>query len=52
MSHCNPVSTPMTPRLVLQKATRVPTAEEALDIASIPYRKTIGELNYAMLWRL
>jgi transposase InsO family protein len=48
MSHCNPVSTPMTPGLVLQKATRAPTEEEAIDIASIPYRKTIGELNYAM----
>ena len=48
MSHCNPVSTPMTPGLVLQKATRTPTEAEAIDIASIPYRKTIGELNYAM----
>ncbi|OJA19181.1 hypothetical protein AZE42_14174, partial [Rhizopogon vesiculosus] len=37
MSHCNPVNTPMTPGLVLQKATRAPTKEEATDIASIPY---------------
>ncbi|KAG2338165.1 hypothetical protein BDR05DRAFT_853604, partial [Suillus weaverae] len=46
MLTCNPVSTPMTPGIVLQKAMRAPTMEEAATIASIPYRKTIGELNY------
>jgi transposase InsO family protein len=48
MSQCNPVSTPMTPGITLQKATRAPTQEEVVTIASIPYRRTIGELNYAM----
>jgi transposase InsO family protein len=48
MSHCNPVGTPMTPGIILQKATRMPTEDEATAIASIPYRRTIGELNYAM----
>lgn len=48
MSQCNPVSTPMTPGVALQKATRAPTQEEAVTIASIPYRRTISELNYAM----
>jgi transposase InsO family protein len=48
MTQCNPVSTPMTPGVTLQKATRPPTSEEADAIASIPYRRTIGELNYAM----
>jgi hypothetical protein len=48
MSQCNPVSTPMSPGIVLQKATRSPTDDEATAIASIPYRRTIGELNYAM----
>jgi hypothetical protein len=48
MTMCNPVSTPMTPGVILQKATRAPTEEEAAAIASIPYRQTIGKLNYAM----
>jgi hypothetical protein len=48
MSQCNPVSTPMTPGVTLQKATRPPTQEETAAIASIPYRRTIGGLNYAM----
>jgi hypothetical protein len=48
MSQCNPVGTPMTPGVTLQKATRAPTEDEATAIASIPYRRTIGELNYAM----
>jgi hypothetical protein len=48
MSQCNPVRTPMTPRVALQKATHTPTNDEVDDIASIPYRRTICELNYAM----
>jgi hypothetical protein len=38
----------MMPGVVLQKATQAPTEEEATAIASIPYHRTIGELNYAM----
>ena len=34
--------------LTLWKATRAPTEDEATAIASIPYRRTLGELNYAM----
>ncbi|KAG1792439.1 uncharacterized protein HD556DRAFT_1205018, partial [Suillus plorans] len=48
MSQCNPVSTPMAPGITLQKATRPPTTDEVAIIASIPYHRTIGELNYAM----
>jgi hypothetical protein len=48
MSQCNPVGTPMTPGVTLQKVTRPPTADEATAITSIPYCRTIGKLNYAM----
>jgi hypothetical protein len=48
MSQCNPVGTPMTPGIVLQKATQAATDEEAAAIVSIPYHHTIRELNYAM----
>jgi hypothetical protein len=37
MSQCNPVGTPMTPRVALQKATHTPTNDEVDDIVSTPY---------------
>ena len=48
MSQCKPVGTPITPGLTLRKATRAPIEDEATVIASIPYCRTLGELNYAM----
>jgi hypothetical protein len=37
MSQCNPVGTPMTPGVALQKVTHAPTNDEVDDIVSIPY---------------
>jgi hypothetical protein len=47
MSDANPITTPMEPSIILSKIPTTPlTAQEELELKTIPYRRLIGRLMY------